>query len=71
MIGKIISAVVGKKIAERTPGISEGGGALMGLAAATVMRRMGPMGMLAAAGGTWLVSRAMKKKQARDLSRTY
>lgn len=75
MIGKIISAVIGKKIADRTPGMSEGTGALMGVAAATVMRRMGPLGMLAAAGGTWAVSRAMKKKQARQgasgTTRTY
>lgn len=75
MIGKIISAVIGKKIAERTPGMSEGTGALLGVAAATVMRRMGPLGMLAAAGGTWAVSRAMKKKHARQsdgvAARTY
>ncbi|MEL0210909.1 MAG: hypothetical protein VW891_10060 [Novosphingobium sp.] len=71
MIGKIISAVVGKKIAERTPGMSEGTGAVVGLAAATLARRMGPLGMIAAAGGTWAISRAMKKKQARDLGRTY
>ena len=69
MIGKIISAVVGKKIADRTPGMSEGTGALLGVAAATVMRRMGPLGMLAAAGGTWAVSRAMKKKQGREATR--
>lgn len=71
MIGKIISAIVGKKIAERTPGMSEGTGAVVGLAAATLARRMGPLGMIAAAGGTWAISRAMKKKQARDLGRTY
>ena len=66
MLGKIISAVVGKKIAERTPGMSESGGALMGVVAATAMRRMGPMGMAAAAAGTWLLSRHFKKKQARQ-----
>ncbi len=70
MIGKIISAVVGKKIAERTPGMSEGTAAIVGLAAATLARRMGPLGMIAAAGGTWAISRAMKKKQARDFGRT-
>jgi hypothetical protein len=69
MMSKIISAVVGKKIADRTPGMSEGTGALLGVAAATVMRRMGPLGMLAAAGGTWAVSRALKKKQAREATR--
>lgn len=65
MIGKIISAYAGKQIACRTPGMSEGQGALVGLAAATLMRRMGPMGMVVAAGGGWAVSRYMKKRQAR------
>ncbi len=65
MFGKIISAVVGKKIAERTPGISEGQGALVGLAAATVARRLGPGGMVMAATGGWLASRYLKKRQAR------
>ncbi|MFN3473752.1 MAG: hypothetical protein ACK4ZW_06860 [Blastomonas sp.] len=45
--------------------MSEGQGALVGLAAATLMRRMGPMGMVVAAGGGWAVSRYMKKRQAR------
>lgn len=67
MIGKIVSAVIGKKIAERTSGLNEGTGALVGLAAATVvpqvLRRMGPGGMVAAATGGWLFSRYMKKKE--------
>jgi hypothetical protein len=66
MLGKIISAVVGKKIAERTPGMSEGSGALLGVVAATAMRRMGPAGFAAAAAGTWLVSRHFKKRQERQ-----
>jgi|GEM_PF-2233040 hypothetical protein len=66
VIGKIVSAMVGKKIAERTPGLSEGGGALIGLAAATVMRRMGPLGFVAAAGGGWLATRYLAKRQERQ-----
>ncbi|MDM7955676.1 hypothetical protein [Blastomonas sp.] len=65
MIGKVISALAGKQIAARTPGMSEGQGALVGLAAATVMRRLGPVGMVVAAGGGYVVSRYMKKRQAR------
>lgn len=64
MIGKIVSTMAGRKIAARTPGLSEGQGALIGLAAVTLMRRMGPMGFIAAAGGGWVVSRLMKKRQA-------
>lgn len=65
MIGKIVSSMAGRKIAARTSGLSEGQGALIGLAAASLMRRMGPMGMVVAAGGGWMVSRYMKKRQAR------
>lgn len=65
MIGKIVSAAIGKRIAERTPGLSQGGGALLGVAAATAMRRLGPLGFAAAATGTWLVNRHLKKREAR------
>ncbi|MBB3357271.1 MULTISPECIES: hypothetical protein [Novosphingobium] len=65
MIGKIVSAVVGKKIAERTAGMSEGSGALIGVAAATVLRRLGPVGFVAAATGGLLAKRYMAKRQAR------
>lgn len=65
MIGKFISAMAGRQIAARTSGLSEGQGAIVGLAAATLMRRMGPMGIALAAGGGWMVSRYMKKRQAR------
>lgn len=71
MIGKIVSAMVGKKIAERTPGMSEGGGALLGVAAATVLRRMGPVGFVAAAAGGWLATRYMAKRQARQQGPAY
>lgn len=64
MIGKIISAMIGKKIASRTPGIDGGTGALIGLVAETALRRMGPAGFAAAAVGGWAVSRHLKKKQA-------
>ncbi len=69
MLGKFVTAMIGKKIAKHTPGMSERGGAMAGVVAATVvpmvLRRMGPGGMMAAAAGGWLVSRAMKKKQGR------
>jgi len=75
MLGKIISAMVGKKIAERTHGMSDGNGALVGLAIATVapkvLRRMGPGGVIAAATGGWLVSRYLRKKQTRQRDLPY
>jgi hypothetical protein len=71
VIGKIVSAVVGKKIAERTPGLSEGGGALLGVVAATALRRLGPVGMIAAATGGWLVTRQLAKREARRQQQAY
>jgi len=68
VIGKIVSAVVGKKIAERTSGMSEGTGALIGVAAATVLRRLGPVGFVAAATGGLLAKRYIAKRQARRTS---
>lgn len=64
MIGKIVSALIGKKIASRTPGVDAGTGAVIGLVAETALRRMGPLGFAAAAAGGWAVSRHLKKKQA-------
>ncbi|TCM16448.1 hypothetical protein EDF56_10727 [Novosphingobium sp. PhB165] len=64
MIGKIISAVVGSKIAQDTPGLSGPGGAALGVVAISVFRRLGPLGMAAAAGG-WLASRELDKRARR------
>lgn len=58
MIGKILGAVVGAKTAEHARGIGGPGGALLGAGAVAVARRLGPIGLLAAAaGGYWLKKR--------------
>ena len=67
MIGKIIGALVGRSIDRRD---GQGGikGALMGAAAAGVIRRAGPLGLLA--GGAWIAKKAFDKRKAdRQLSR--
>jgi hypothetical protein len=57
MIGKVLGAVAGKRLAQHISGVSGPGGALLGVGAASLMRRMGPVGLVAAAVGGW----ALKK----------
>jgi hypothetical protein len=58
MIGKIIGAVVGAKMAERERGgLNAPGGALLGIGTAALARRLGPMGMLAALAGGYIFKR--------------
>lgn len=64
MIGKLIGAWAGAKVAERTRGGTSGpGGALMGAAAVAMARRLGPVGMIAAAAGGYALKRYSEKRQ--------
>lgn len=68
MIGKIIGAMAGKRISRHVDGVGGTGGALLGLGAATVMRRMGPLGLVAAAVGGYAFKRYSEKRDANRLS---
>ena len=61
MIGKLLGALVGRQIDRRD---GQGGvkGALMGAAAAGIIRRAGPLGLLA--GGAWIAKKAFDKRKA-------
>lgn len=62
MLGRIISMVAGRSIARTVGGAASGpAGAVIGVLLPTVLRRMGPQGMLVAALGGYVVKRAMKK----------
>lgn len=63
MLGKIIGAVAGRRVSKHISGINGPGGAVLGVAAATLMRRMGPMGMVAAAVGGWALKRHFEKQE--------
>lgn len=65
MIGRIVSALAGRSVA-RNVGSTAGGlrGAAIGAALPTVMRRMGPMGMIAAAAGGYAVKKMLDKRRA-------
>jgi hypothetical protein len=62
MIGKIIGAAVGAKVAERARGISGPGGAILGAVAIPLVRRMGPVGLVAVALGGYAASRLGRKR---------
>lgn len=62
MIGKIIGAVAGKRIAERAGGGSGAGGALLGVGAVTLLRRLGPVGLIAAAAGGYALKKHRDKQ---------
>lgn len=70
MIGKIVSAVAGRSFARTIGGTAAGpAGALIGAALPVVLpavaRRMGPVGMVAAAVGGLLFSRWLERRNAR------
>ncbi len=65
MIGRVISMMAGRSIARSVGGIAAGpAGAVVGLLLPTVLRRLGPGGMLAAAIGGHVVRRAIKQRAA-------
>lgn len=69
MIGRIISALAGRSIARSAGGMSAGpmgavAGALLPTMLPRVARRMGPMGMIAAAAGGYALTKYMQKRRA-------
>ena len=64
MLGKIIGGIAGAKAADHISGMNEGGGALLGIGAAALARRLGPVGLIAALAGGYAFKR-YKDKQAK------
>ncbi|HUD92233.1 hypothetical protein [Sphingobium sp.] len=62
MIGKIVGALAGKKLAGRTPGMSATGGLVLGAAATSLLKRVGPFGLAAALVGSYLIKRNHVRK---------
>lgn len=63
MLGKIIGAVAGKKVAEQTGAVGGTSGALLGVGAAALARRLGPVGLVAAAAGGYAIKRYLEKRE--------
>jgi hypothetical protein len=66
MIGRIISALVGREI-DRRDGSGGAKGALIGALAAGGLRRMGPLGMLI--GGGYVAKKAYDRRRASKAGR--
>ena len=65
MLGKIIGGIAGAKAANHVRGVNEGGGALLGIGAAALARRLGPVGLIAALAGGYAFKR-YKDKQSQE-----
>lgn len=65
MIGKVIGAIAGQRVSRDIGGVGGTGGALLGVGAATVLRRLGPIGMVAAALGGYAVKKHLEKRETR------
>lgn len=70
MLGKLIGAIAGRRVSRHVSGVSGPGGAVLGMAAATLMRRMGPAGLVAAAVGGWALKRHFEKQEAANPSKS-
>ncbi len=66
MIGKIIAALVGREI-DRRDGAGGAKGALIGIAAASGLRRLGPLGMIL--GGGYVAKKAYDRRKAAKAGR--
>ncbi len=64
MLGKLIGALAGERIAQHVGGVNGTGGALLGAGAAVLLRRLGPVGLVVAAAGGY----ALKKYYDRQHS---
>ena len=63
MIGRIISALVGREMGRRSGGSGGTSGAVKGVVAMSVLRRMGPLGMIL--GGGYAAKKAYDRNRAR------
>jgi len=62
MIGKIIGAIAGNRAAKHVSGISGPGGAVLGVGAAALARRLGTAGLIAAGVGGYFLKRHLDKR---------
>lgn len=64
MLGKLIGAVVGERMARHVGGVNGTSGALLGAAVPIVLRRLGPVGLIAAAVGGYALKRYYDKQKS-------
>lgn len=61
MLGKVIGALVGREL-DRRDGSGGTGGAILGYAAASALRRMGPLGLII--GGGYVAKKVYDRHRA-------
>ena len=69
MIGKILGAVLGAQAAEHTSKVGGAGGAVLGVAAASVLRRMSLPAMLALGAGGYAYKKWSERREAETTKR--
>ena len=65
MFGKILGGIVGAKAAEQVSGVGGTGGALLGVGAAALVKRLGPVGLIVALAGGYAFKRYKDKQDQR------
>lgn len=63
MIGKLIGAFAGERLARSTAGVSGPMGAMLGAGTAAAVRRMGPIGLVAALAGGFAFKRYLDRRE--------
>lgn len=66
MIGKIIGAFVGDRLAQQTKSVGGASGAALGVVATTVLSRLSLPAMLALGVGGYVAKKVFDKKQAEE-----
>jgi hypothetical protein len=69
MLGKIFGALAGKRMAEHTGGLGGTGGALLGAAGATMLKRMSLPGLIAVTVGGYALKKWKNKRDAETAKR--
>ena len=70
MIGKIIGAFVGDRLAKQSNAVGGASGAALGVVASTVLRRVSLPAMVALGVGGYAAKKFFDKKQAEDAAAT-
>jgi len=69
MLGKIFGALAGKRMAEHTGGLGGTGGALLGAAGATMLKRMSLPGLIAVTVGGYALKKYKARRDAAEAKR--
>jgi hypothetical protein len=68
MLGKIIGAVAGAKAANHVRGVGQTGGALLGVGATTLARRLSPLALVTLAAGAYAAKRYNARRRQQPKS---